>query len=283
SAQTATSPQHWDAADNWDAKTLPVNGDTVYVQQAGTRIRYGLEALTTVELFKAVFRGDVEVGMYDNDPDLGYPQYRPRSLKVGINNVEVQVSTSLIDLNFEDKVFDLKVYDTGFQTDEGKAVRIQGTQAFSSRLQVHNGNVVAGREGQECLLPVVEILGGDTELAPDCTPQSIKITRGTCLLRAPVVAGSPVEVVGGSLTVTEAIDHLIVHPGASVDYRATTITTLDLAGTVNLTRDLAAETVTNLTLRPGGRLVWVPVSTTLTITNYPTLDSNLGSLSGGSS
>jgi hypothetical protein len=114
-----TGPNWWGVAANWKEGSAPATGDDVTIDE-GPSILYGLDqsAVTLASLTVTPnFPQASEIGLPRNtspqNPDQGYPEYRPQRLKIGVTVATVDTVSGRVRLDLDTDASTVTVDGTG--------------------------------------------------------------------------------------------------------------------------------------------------------------------------
>lgn len=214
---TATGPNNVNDSENYSTGALPVNGDTLIVDDpnAGDML-WNLSALSAVTLAKLVVRQSFSkrIGLFDHNGS--YYEYRAVEFTIGATSIEVGngdgSGPTLVRLNTGSVATAIEVLNSGRSVDDSlKAVTWKGTHA-SNTAEILGGQFAAAIDQADlATLATLRVLASDIAgSSPDvfCGPG---VTLGTV-----IVAGGNVALnsaIGTSLT-TQAGQTVIRGAGA---------------------------------------------------------------------
>lgn len=275
-------PYHWDTAENWNGGAVPVNSDDVYLSNSAVSIKYGLaqSAVTLTSLnIDASYTGQIGLAPYDTEGGTArtYYQYRATLLNILATTVNVGLGTgggsSMIRLDLGANATTINVYSTGAAQQGSYPLYIKGS-ASNYTLNVFKGHVgVATEPGHTATLPTVRV-GSDTNptgdarlvLGTGCTITTVTVTAGQVEINANTTT---INAKGGTVVVLLAatVGTLTADAGTIYYQSSGTCTTLTVNSdaVVDFSRDPRARTVTNCTIRKGGK-IYDPYGT-VTFTN----------------
>lgn len=262
-ATACSGPNFWNIAANWEENAVPVAGDAVTIAK-GPSILYGLDqsgvTLASLKVTPA-YASSSSIGLTDgtnpSSPETGYPEYRPRRLRIGATVVDIETQSRRIRLDLSPASTAVTVRDTG-QPETADAAAVDLKLAASATVNVLKGYVDVNR------------LPGDTGTVADLnvsyrtSPSSdARVRCGPDLTLTNLdMSGGTVEVLNGATTVTKTDGTLTLQGavGTSIKNRGGLLY-LDGTGTIALLenggeayrRGLAAITITTLRLFAGSR------------------------------
>ena len=267
----ATGKWHWDNADNWSTGAVPVNADTVVLDNRATAdILYGLaqSAVTLASLtIKNSFTKKLGLSTLNSDSQSNnYPEYRATYLAIGATLLLIEGEGSgsgRININLGSVASTMTISSRGSAAETNiPAVLIQGTNT-ANIANISRGDVgFAFYEGESAHLATLNV-GFETNQAGDST---VRCGDGVDLGDAVVTQSGgtlTIETVNGTGTTTQSGGTLNVLAGAQATITADgtlnyagagTITTLSASGTVDFRQGTGAVTVTNFTLGKGASL-----------------------------
>lgn len=263
---TASGPNNWDDAINWDGGAIPVDGDTVYVTNSAISILYGLDQ-TGVQL--AAFHIDLSftgaIGLPATNASQ-YPEYRARYLTIGADVLIVGRGegngSGFIRLNLDGIESAITVYNTGQRTENGRPSLIVTNAHADSTMVAYKGDIgiaveAAQTSGMDSLKASFVNSASDLKLtAGGVTIATVDQAGGvveywTCPTALTATQGAKVTILDGACTT------MVVDTKAEVTYRGNdTIATLTVNGTgiVKFTEDEIGRTVTNCIMLAGASL-----------------------------
>lgn len=271
---TPTGPNWFDNADNWSGYTVPVDGDTIHIDQSSVDILYGLDQSAiepAVINITMRYTGKIGLPVRNNSGSAAYEEYRPTFLTIGpvVLNIGTMAGqgSGRIKINSGTDICTVNVLNTG-------------QPEFSSTLPAfiwkgtHVNNVFNMQNGSAG----VAVFPQETS-----TILTLRQTGGT-LVTTKGVTLTTIQKYGGSLTIDSATTALtsdggVVYVlsgahaainvnGGSLYYDSTgTITALVVSndGLFSCDRVNQARTVTNCTLNDNASIsdAW----DTITFTN----------------
>jgi hypothetical protein len=273
SATTANSgPNSWIAA-NFSTGSLPVDGDTVYLE-GDVDILYEINQ-STIDLVALFISGTLKIGLPEYN-SAGYVEYRTRYLTLTADTVNIgygdgsQSGRVLLSLGNNATV--LNISNTGAAIEQGvPAVVIQGHASATYTFVILKGSVgIATELSQVCVTDVVTIADGTITLGTGCTLATVNQAGGTLTSWANITA---LNVTGGDCTPMSGTVGTLTLDAGNVFYRSTgTITTLKVGsdGVIDFTQDPRARTVTTTTIQASSKIF--DTNKTVTWTNGIALD-----------
>lgn len=284
STTTANSgPNCWDVALNWDTEAVPVDGDDVVLERSSIGIYYGL-GQSSVDLVSltidSTYTGDIGLPDYASS---GYFEYRARKLAIGATTVTIGqgsgAGSGRIRLNLGTGQTAVTVHNTGVSRDANTAaLQLEGTHA-SNTLSILKGDVgsavAAGETATWATIRTGYIDSENTDvrlqLGAGCTLTTLTLGGGQVTTQS---ALTTVTMTGGTLThLAGTITTLTVDAGTVYYQSSGTLTTGTFrtkAARLDVSRDLRARTITNLTVTKGASLH--DPEKTITFTNPYTTD-----------
>ena len=251
---TASSGDYgdWSQADNWSPSGVPVSADNVRLTAEHT------QAVTAGLNQSAVTLGDliVEAG-YD-----GKIGTNTAPLQIGLTDFEYAGTGESAFVDFAASTVDPVIHNTGTSTTGKVGLHIKATALGT--VVVMGGRVGLGSlHGTAATVTNLRVTGGTVEVGAGSTLTNIYSFGGTIITRTSVTT---CNVNGGSVTAREkaAITTLVLDDG-SVEFNSeATWATVNVNGGSLSTGAGSAKTITNLTLEPGGDLIYYPSNLTLT-------------------
>lgn len=267
--QAATGPNDFMAAGNFTDNAVPVAGDTFTFRDSAVSVLYNIEQ-TGIDFshlaFEASYTGNVGLPATNSG---GYPEYRPRRLKLGggTNSYNVVVGLGvgqgspriLIDANNASVA--LTCYGTGNANVDSRPLQLFNTDS-SSVLAIYGGVVLIGTTGtgaaaslsiiasqNSSIKPTVEVQAGVTITA--ATVQGGRCDNWGTLTTAIVAEQAEVYNYGAIPTVKVSAGGVVYWTGSS--NLATKAHIYD-KGVLDFSRNNAAKSVAAVDLYDGGKL-----------------------------
>lgn len=282
-----TGKNHFDNADNWSTGSVPVDADDIYFDTGSVSCKYGLAQSAVTPTSITVTQGYTgQIGLPEvntDDTSYSYAEYRDTYLQLGTSGdaTDIQVSigtgngagSSRIKLDTGSSQATINVRDTGLPIEQGVPSFLWKGTDSSNVLSVSKGDVgIAYYSGETATVATLRVgyttnQQGDSEVTAGAgtTLTTIVQSGGTLTTNS---AFTTATVSGGTLhhdagTATT----LYVSDGACVYRSEGTLTTCEVrnGGTLDLSRDLRARTITNLTVYSGG--TYRDPADTATVTN----------------
>lgn len=268
-ATTASSgPNDWSTAANWSGGAVPVDNDTVFIQDSDVDILYGLDQsaiqLTALNIEQS-YTGKIGLPAINEDSASGsYYEYRDRYLKIepvtcNIGRGEGNGSQR-INLDNNDDAVTLGIFNSGpAESGREKAIQWKGTNA-SNVVNLERGSFGAALEAGEVAtiatlrVGYIDNKGGDSQyrIGSGVTLGAVVIAGGVGNIGCATTA---VTVDDGTLTIEGTGAHAaIIVNGGNVFLNSTgTYTTLTISGIgiIDFSQDLRAKTVSNAIERFG--------------------------------
>lgn len=286
-ATTASAgPNDWGTAANWSGGAVPVNGDTVILENLTVPIKYGLDqnAVTLTALTHwATFTGDVGLPDYTGE----YDEYRETDLKIGVTTCKLNYGDGLgsnrFNLNTGSVQTALTVFNSGQSSEAGRmAVLFQGTHASNVLEAYGNAQVgVALRSGETATVVTLNVAGGaQVRCSSGVTLTTTNVGgRGARLSTDSNITTATVTKEGGLHTILGgAVTTLNVH-GGKVSYQSTgTVTTANVrdGGELSFADDASARTLTNTNIYAGA--IYRDPFKSVTWTNAAAVETHLGNV-----
>lgn len=269
-ATTATGPEFWSNADNWDGGSLPADSDDIVFDANSGSVKYGLDQNAITPNSISIREGfDGEIGLPETNEDSSsnpYPEYRDTALIIG-NSGDANPYTVTIDssqlgaarFNFNTGQVTVNVFNTGQPALDGTPnVIVKGSHA-SNELNVNRGSVgVAYLPGETATVATLRV-GYVENPAGDAT---VVCSSGVTLTNVDQQGGNltvesnttTLDVLDGDLTVLAGAHAAINIDGGVCHYRSTgTLTTLNVGngGEADFQRDMRSRTITNMNVYAG--------------------------------
>lgn len=288
---SATGPNHWDNADNWSDGAVPVSTDTVIIDsRSAASVLYGLDqnsvTLTSL-IIKRNFQSPFTVGLAEVNADNSqkkYAEYRDTYLKISATTVEIGGGTTgqmsgRIKLNTGSNQTTLLIYTTGSTAETGvPSLLFLGTHA-SNAVHVMNEDAdvgIAFFEGESSTVATLEA-NGILRCGGGTTLTNVDVNGGATQIDS---ATTTLDVETGRCTVTNGAHATVnVYQNGILDYRSTgTITTMEITGFLDCSRDPRGRTVTNALVLNRGATVVDPHSTLTLSAGFSANHCKLGDL-----
>jgi hypothetical protein len=266
-AVTASGPNHWPAAANWDAGAVPVTGDSAYFTGASNvPCKYGLNqsGVTLALLQTSGYTGQIGLPDRNGSDQNGYTEPRDRYLAVGATVVNVGIGEQpgdgigLLRLNTGSVQTALNVYNTGRPSGGDAAVYFKGTHASNALTWLGGAVAVASDPSEAATLGAVRGSAGNQgnptlTFGPGCTLGTVDVSGGE-LSTESALGATTIE--GGTLTLLGAagIGATSVNGGSLVVVTSGTLgaVTVRAGGTLDYTRDQRTHTTGTITVYAGG-------------------------------
>lgn len=278
----ASGPNRWDVAVNWSGGAVPVTGDDVVVDLP-VSITAGLDQ-SSVTLASLTIAASFTNGAVIGRPRInasGYPEFRDDYLKISATVVKVGVGegqgSGRIKIDIGTAQSTVEVRSTGYPTEQGiPSLLIKGTHA-SNAIDVQSGSVgIVVFGGETSTLSSLRTAGSaQVVLGEGCTIGTIH-GEGAVQINSAVTTA---QQTGGSWTVRGASNiNTLIQTAGVLNYRGSgTIDDATVGGSLDFSGDASARTVTDCTLKLGGRIL-DPLDT-VTWTNGIQLDSSVRQVS----
>lgn len=287
----ATGPNFWSNVSNWDTGALPIDGDTVYIENSNIDILYGI-SLASIELtalnIAASYTGKIGLPRINAD---GYAEYRTRYLTIDATTVNIGygagAGSSRINLSLPDLATTVNVSKTGSPIEDGVPALLVLAAEATAALNVTKGSVGSAIFGTETATWKTIKIGHETNQATDA---NVWFGSGCTLNGASstyVQNGGVVRVDATLLTVTKnegtlhmtgaaAATTIYNRGGLLIDESTGTFTTLHNSASY-VRRGLKAKTITNL-FTYGDKFNWDDQNGVVVYTNAPQFyeTSNIG-------
>jgi len=288
---SATGPNHWSEADNWDGGSVPVNSDDVYIDQGSSDILYGLDqSAVTLTSLSITQNYTGKIGLPEvngDDPGNVYFEYRDTYLKIKSTTVTIGSGdgngSGRIKLDGSTAQTTLNVLNSGQAAEAGiPSILWKGTHA-SNVANIMRGSVGAaffsGETATVATLRVgyVENPAGDSRVVcgAGVTLTNVDQSGGTLKIDS---ATTTFDQTDGQSTILSGAHAELNIDGGSCFYRSTgTITTARVGGGAELDfgRDMRSRTVTNCELHARGTML-DPFKTATFTNGIDVTRSNLG-------
>tara|TARA_R100000664_G_scaffold34243_1_gene55663 strand:+ start:18473 stop:19765 length:1293 start_codon:yes stop_codon:yes gene_type:complete len=287
----ATGPNFADNADNWSAKTLPVDDDTIVFENSSVDVLYGLanSSVTPAEIhFKASYTGRVGLPAYDSAGDL---QYRDRYLQYGVSgdstNIKVFVGhgtgagSSRINLDVGSSQATVTVVKTAEAPLGEQSFNFKGTHS-SNVLTVNAGRVgIAAWDGEASTIATLKI-GYNESVIFDATVFSgdavtlgaVDMSGGTFIAQTNITT---LTMTNGNATQLDGAIATAVILGGSLSYQTdSTLTNLTIGstGVFSAREDLRSRTVTNIVMHAGAAF-YDPFGTVTATNGYDLVQASI--------
>lgn len=269
---TATGPNYWDDANNWDGAAVPQTGDDVYIDDSDVDILYGLaqSAVTLSTLtIGSTFTGDI--GLPKTNAN-GYPEYRADYLAISATTVSIGrgngQGSGRLKIDYGSVANTTEIMATGSPAETGlEAILLKGTSITS--LEVHTGSVgVAPHGADTATITTLRNAAGAVQCYTAATITTVNNSGGSLVLhKSPTTLNQN----GGVVTIlgSAAVTTANVRQGTLYYNSSGTIATINIAelgaATVDCSGDISPRTFTTTNLYAGGRIV--DPQQTITYTN----------------
>lgn len=269
-ATANTGPNNWDVAANWSTGSVPVTGDTVFLEGSAVSIQYGLaqSAVTLAALnILASFTGDIGLPETRVGTAGSYLEYRAQYLAIGATVVIIgdgvgQGSSRIkLDAGTVQTTLSVKQTSTGAEPNL-EALQWKGTHV-ANVVNVLRGSVaIAGYGGDVATVATLTVgfitsqsTDATVRCGPGCTLTTINMSGGTLEINSgatTIIKGSGNLTIKGAANVTTLTDDA----GTTVYQGTGTITTANVgnAATLDFSQDMRARTVTTCNLYSGAAL-----------------------------
>jgi trimeric autotransporter adhesin len=255
-ATAASGPNHWNEAKNWDTGSVPVDGDTPYIDNSNVSILYGLDqsAVTLAALYVGQsFTGTIGLPEVNSD-GTQYLEYRDQYLAVGATILQIGLGvgegSGRIKINTGSVQTALSVWNGGQSLDTTlPAILWKGTHA-SNALVMRGGDVGIAVYGAEvATLATWSVESGRLVLGAGVTLSGALQQNGGDVLVNSLIDGS-LTVLDGNTVIdgTGAVDQLTIRGGNVIYNTSGTLggaTVLSGPGVLDFSQDARATSVTN--------------------------------------
>lgn len=257
-----SGPNWWNVAANWDTGSVPVNGDTIYID-GGPSILYGLDlsAVTPAALyFIGTFGDRGETFGLPKTNAAGYPEYRADYGQItcsGGTPIVINCRSGRIKLNAGSGQCALTVFNTGSPLEPNRAAVIWKGTSTSNTVEVINGSLDVAPFGAEAAaIATLRKSGGTVRCSIGVSTLSTVINAGGTLAINTNV-GTSLAMSGGTVTISNAATvAALTITGGTCNYNSSgTITALSVGGpggVLDATGDSSPVTSTATTLKAGG-------------------------------
>lgn len=279
-----TGPNFWNNANNWDTGSVPVNADTVYIDNSAVSIQYGLaQSAVTLTALHIGLNYTGEIGLPKTNTSGGYPEYRADYLAISATNLFIGRGTGLgsarIKIDLGSVAGTIEVFATGQSAESSslEALLIKGTSITG--LEVHDGSVgVAPFAAETSTITTLRVARGAVQTYLGATVTTANITDGQLVMQ---LAPTTLNQNGGTCTIngTGGVTTANVRSGTLFYNSSGTITTLNLSemgnGTFDCSGDISPRTITTTTAYAGAS--FRDPQQTVTYTNKIALATNVKS------
>jgi hypothetical protein len=276
---TATGPDNWNDANNWDTGAVPGNGDTANVNLDLGSIKYGLNQTGVALAALNITSSDTTqntFGLPKINASGNYTEDRPLSLTIGATLIKIDCNAAMINLDIEGDTT-LEARRTG--TGSGRpALLIQGGDT-ASVFEIDNGSMGLAFYDGETATAATARVGQAGVLTTGAGATTATITSvGTEDLRGAFTTlnhgGNGTATVRGTPSATT-----IAGTGGRIDVRfGGTLANLSLRNcNLDKSNDLTPLEVTNTTLHQNGTIT--DPQKTITFTNQPARGDGVSVLS----
>lgn len=262
-ATSATGPNHWNDADNWDGSGVPSSSDNVHIENSDVSILYGLSnSATTLASLSIAANYTGTIGLPQQN-EAGYVEYRTDYLAISATKLTIGrgngSGSGRIKIDTGSNASTVLVESTGSPAENGlEAFLYKGSHASNS-LTVLNGSVAVAAFGDDSAnVPTVINTEGQVRCGAGCTLATVTNESGEVSLYANVTTltnATGTILVGGSAAITT-----FDLKGGRCDYQSSgNITTLTIGGndgaTFDASRENSARTISTLNLKPNAEIV----------------------------
>lgn len=298
-ATAATGRNHADNADNWNTGSVPVDGDTIYIDNGSVDILYGIDLdIEPVAVYiTAGYTGRIGLPYVNSDnASQTYAEYRDRHMTFGdsagsdtsrlvIGN-GTGTGSPRINIDWNNSLENCIVYSTGTaEAGQEAAVNLLIDAATNCKMFVRSGTVMLGDSyaGNGLVAELhVGLTGGSNTAATVIMAEgssmtgseAVTVNSGTLRMRGSYGGGSnpTVNQRGGIIhhetNIASIFNTWTTSAGSSFFYNGSTITTLTISGggsvTLYETSGVSDYTVTNCVLASGASFSDNSMSATLT-------------------
>jgi hypothetical protein len=268
-ATANSGPNNWDVAANWSTGAVPITGDTVWIEDSATPIKYGLnQSAVTVAVLNlpASFTADVGLPETNTGGSASYLEYRPQYLQIGATTLNIgdgpgQGSSRLkIDTGAVATTINVRQTAAGAEPNL-EAFQWKGTNV-ANVVNVLRGSVAIAGYGGDVATVATLTVGFVTSQGTDA---SVRCGAG-CTLTNINQNGGTLETNSGATTILKGAGALTLNSGnvttltddnGTTVYKWTgTIATANVGSgaTLDFSQDMRGRTVTTLNLYEGSTL-----------------------------
>jgi hypothetical protein len=260
---TASGPNDWNAAANWDTGSVPVNSDNVNIDLSRGSILTGLDqsavTLASLRVFSSSQTGNV-VGLAELNAD-GYTEYREKFLKIKTALLEVDAVSPRINIDLSSVACEATIYRCGTSgIGNVPAMRLRGSSS-SNVIRLHSGYLgLAYFDDETFTCATLDTLGTGARIEAGQGFTATTITLRGAASKFIGVTATTINVQGGSLELSAfSATNLNGYLGAVITVKSSTGTpalSLDRArlvvqgqiepGTIMMSRGAAIEDPNNL-------------------------------------
>lgn len=250
----ATGPNFWSNANNWSTGAVPVNGDTVYIDNSAVDILYGLaQSGVTLAAMYVANSFAATIGLPERNAG-GYEEYRAEYLSIGATILQVGsgpgTGSGRIKIDAGSVQTALTVFATGSGLDaDVPALVWKGTNA-SNAMVVNGGSVGVAVFGSDVATVATLVkAGGDVQFGAGVTLSGALTQTGGALTINSAVATSLTQL-GGQTVIngTGAVAQLTMTGGQVVYNTSGTLGGATVVGgdaTLDFSGNAVATAVTN--------------------------------------
>lgn len=267
---TSSGPNDVSVATNYEGGSLPVDGDTLVIDQGSSSLLYNLDrsAVTLAAIIVGPnFTGNIGLPNINTDAGSAYPyyEYRERYLKHGASadatatTITVNGGGGRIKISTNDSQVTLIVKNTGNALEQNiPALLFKGTHASNS-VTVQKGSVgVAFFEGETSTLATLNVgyltnVNGDSQVVlgsgVTLTDATIKQSGGTLETNSATSGTATITLTGGELTLNSGAQTGLKVQGGTCYYNSTGTLggnpVVSGSGHLDFSQDLRSKAVTN--------------------------------------
>lgn len=249
-----TGPNFFDNADNWDTGAVPVDADTIYIDNSDVSILYGLDqsAVEPAAMYIAMsYTG--QIGLPEVNAEGGYHEYRSTYLSIGPVILHIGggpgAGSGRIKINSTSDACALTVLASGASVDTLPTIIWKGTNAANALVQVGGSLGVGVFGGETATLATITKNGGDLICGTGVTLSGALVHTGGSFQVNSLIDTSLTQT-GGTTIIdgTANVDQLTLRGGLVVYNTSGTLggaTVISGDGTLDLSQRLTAVTITN--------------------------------------
>lgn len=265
---TATGPNNWNDANNWDGATIPTTGDTANVDLSLNSVLYGLDqnTVTLASLYVYTSRFTTNTLGLPSSNENGYTEYLDQYLKISATSCVIDADSPRIKLDFGSAANATEIRRTGTSTEfPTPAVLIKGTN-IGNTMDVVSGSVgLAYYEGESYNAASLTTAQGATVNCGTGAAITDTVSTGQTVFKG---TGTNFQTDGGTAEIlgTPGFSTLTCSDGQTlVKFGGTVVDVVVGPGTIDTTGDVTPRTFTNCTIEQGGQII--DPNETITYTN----------------
>jgi hypothetical protein len=255
---TASGPNFWNVAANWDGSTLPTTADDLILRDTDVSVLYGLTDTTNYASISIEASYTGAVGLPDTNA-LGYPEYRSTFLTLGTGSaITVNLGygdgsyASLIRLNTNASNTTLTVFGATSNTSSSYPIELKNP-GTGSTARIYGGGVKfdATTSGVLATLDVIERSNSGATPVVRCT-DLVTVTTATCY--------------GGRVLLEATVSTLVARENAIVTIaKAAAAATVKTSSNAIVYWESSGNITTKLHVEANGTIDFSRVGTTKTV------------------